>query len=419
MGAWKGEGAPREVLPLANTSLESAGQLPEVPEEDSGLRLGERVRYFLQAARYAVLGGLAADIDAAKRLGPDEEPERFGRREFLRRSKTAAGNVGAVVLLAQYGRMAEVIHKCAVAVAKAEDKAFAEDIPKFTLLENRKYKDEKEFAVYLPGFGDQASGDEARAWMIASGLLPAKPNSSTGEELLMGFMDYSQSGASIKQMADLIRAQIDVTKVELITIVGRSMGGLLAWALAAELGIPVKCITMISSPGALSDGEFGVVGNVIAPLPESAAIATLAKWGVSMYRDIEHHGLHPEKNTERSYHETMTGQKPTGLQEELKIMQGVDLDAPDDSEFFRKLLKVIIPNFTRVAYARTHNPPSDETVNVVSAVQRIIRFCKRLSIIPEIANVPYDGHANVVKSGEYLIEWTQDALSPDRVLAAG
>lgn len=408
MGTWKGEGAPDEALPLDKTSLEPADSIPEVTEADRSPHLLDGVRYFYQAARYSLLGGLAADIDTARRLGPDEEPERFGRREFLRRAKSATEKVGAVALVAQYGGMAAIMRNDFGKIKAIEDERWPYKKSNLTFLNNETYHDQEEVTFYLPGFGDMTSGPEAEQWQ----------NIGNTKNQLTAFFDYGHQGMSVDELVELAVQKIDRNKVKSINIVGRSIGGLFGLLFAAKLGIPVKSITFIASPSKLSNGEFGKLGWALGWLPQDRALATAVKFGIGMYHDIEHHGVHLIDNSLRAWEDgTIGGEDPDGLQEEARAAKDIDIF---DADFLSLLGEVIIPGFTMASYTATDNPPTDTIVRVVDSANDIQKMFGLLGTSCSIFNVPYDGHANVPVTATFLhkIRWTQAATSPTRVLAS-
>jgi len=332
---------------------------------------------------------LAAEHERATSTEPAKEPILYSRRRVLGLFGRVAG-LTAQAALAGYGYgVAETTGQFLEAVGNYESRLWPHNEPSFQFLGNETYKGQKQIAIYLPGFGDMHSRDEATQWHEKSNV----PN------LLTGYVDYSNEGTDIPTIVRLIREKIDINEVESVIFVGRSIGGLFALPVAAELGIPVKSLLLISSPSRLEYGDMGSLGEVVADLPRRRWLATLGKLVANGYHDYTVHGFDPSGNFAAGWQATMSGAAPLALATEVHTAASIDIKSPSRQ---KALEKVFIPGFSSVFYTSTNHPPTDKTVRVIESRREFGEEFNRLRVSYQAIDVPYDGHANVPTTAGYL-----------------
>jgi pimeloyl-ACP methyl ester carboxylesterase len=344
--------------------------------------------------------------EIAQARNSDAAPREFSRRDFLKLSSRAAAVVGGTALAGQAYETARALNQSFTAIEQYEEKLWPYNEPRFEFLGGETYQGQKEIAIYLPGFGDMHSHDEAALWQATSGV----------HELLTGYVDYSNEGTDIDTIVRLIRDQIDPQTVESVTFVCRSIGGLFVLPVAAELGIPIRSLTLMASPSRLSNGDMGNLGRALAGLPQRRWLATLGKLTASTYNAFRHDGFDPAENVADGWHTTITGANPMAMQKELRTAAPINIQA---AALQPKLRRVFIPGFSRVVYAATDHPDTDQTVHVTKSGREFKQEFDHLGVGCKLVGVPYDGHANVGATADYLQPWTQAATTPTVVLAEG
>jgi len=359
-------------------------------------------------AKQLLLGDLYTELaNERENLSTDcaSQSEDITRRKFLELSGHAA-TLGTGIALGAYGYEAaelgsEIVH----AVDKQEDELWPYTEPSFQFLGGERYRGQKQIAIYLPGFGDMHPKEEAELWQETSGV----------PDLLTGYVDYSNEGTDIPTIVKLIREQIDADQIESVSFVCRSIGGLFVLPIAAELGIPVKSLLLMSSPSKLENGDMGSYGRLLAKLPRWRALATFGKFVANAFHSYTVHGFHPGENFDEGWDSTMSGANPIALQTELRTAASINIQAPSLQQ---KLRKVLIPGYTRAIYAASYHPETDQTVRVVASGNDFREELTKLGIDCELVGIPYEGHANVSETAGSLQSWTRLATSPNRVLAA-
>ncbi len=318
----------------------------------------------------------------------EEEPRGVSRRGFLR-----AGAIGAASLYAGNTVLARLLDI-------AESKQWPGNEPSFSFINGETYHGQTELGIFLPGFGDMDGKAEAELWSKTS-QLP--------KTMLTGCMDYSNEGTDIETMVQLVRNQVDMERIQSVSIFGRSIGGLYSLPFAAELGVPVRSLVLCSSPSSLSNGDFGNFGRLVAGLPQNQELATGGKFLVNTWRSLTGNGYRLRKASQEGWAETMSGANPLALQRELKTANGIDIWDPQLTE---RLGTVFIPGFSKVVYAATNNPSTDQTVIVVASGTEFQRRFETLGVTFDLRGLEYDGHANVHITAADLRGWTQAAIAP-------
>lgn len=331
----------------------------------------------------------------------------ISRREFLSSIRERALQVGAAALVVQYGAMAETISNCANDIGHAEDQLWPKNKPSLTFLDEATYNNQEELTVYLPGFGDMHSVQEASLW---------KQSSQLSKNHLVGAIDYSNEGTSINGIVNVLREGLnDLTGIQSINFVCRSIGGLYALPVAAELGIPVKSMLLISCPSRLSNGDFGNIGKAVANVPRRRWLSTLAKFSINAYYSVRDTGFDPGTNIAEGWKSTLSGANPDALQVEAKTAASIDIRAKSLQPALKKVFK---QGFSEVAYAATDYPRSDETVRVTISGKEFAKEFHKLGIDFNLFGIPYRGHADVEATSLHMKGWTQKATSGDTVLAS-
>lgn len=321
--------------------------------------------------------------------------------------------LAGTVLAAIFGTEAIIIRHEGDAIGKALDEQWPVNKPTFTFLGGELYGNQREIGIFFPGFGDMNSQEEAQLWKTGSELSPKMPTA---------FLDYSNQGTTVKHLADLIRSSIDISKLDSITLFGRSLGGPIEIAVATELGVPVRSMILCSSPLQVRDGDYASAGNLVADIPNNRGLATIAKYFVSLWRSSDaSRGSDIATRLANAWQSTMSGASPAALQAELKAFSYIKLPTSPkslDKAMYHSLHKVFIPGFTQVIYAASNDPSTDRTVHVVDAAKEYGQFFNLIGIEDfKTVGIPYDGHANVEATVAKLKPWIQ-ATSVTRLLAA-
>ena len=378
--------------------------------------------------------------------------------------RTMLQNMFWGTVAATYAGEAALIHYEAARTGKAMDRLWPENAPSFNYLEGVMPKNPKAIAIFFPGFGDMHSEKEARM---------VKKDGQVEASVSVGYLDYSNQGASIKEQADAIREKVNLDEVESLTLVCRSMGGPFALGVAKELGVPIKNIIFCASPYEVSDGDYGEAGVAVAKLPPNRAISTVAKDSISFWRRAtQTKGKNPFRDFARSFvdlfhtsqghldiaenvvdaahdfkkglddlgealglavHDTFSGANPEAARNELRTWDSEHLPTEAknlDSREKTAYQKVFVPGYTNVLYTATDHPSTDQTVMVRRSAQHFQEFfVDMLGFDPgdfETKNIPYDGHANIEVTMQHLQPWidanvqpTQKDKDKDKILASG
>lgn len=393
-----------EELPLSSAAVEPPLDTPtELGSPDIG-RTGLFRRASQRAGRMLVGGlpdALAAERTQAASAELLDESTLPTRRDALKLFGKTAGLIAKTALVIDGYEAATTTNQILTAVGNYESRLWPHNEPSFQFLGNETYTSQKQVAIYLPGFGDMHSHDEAAEWHEKSNV----------PDLLTGYVDYSNEGTDIDTIVRLIREKIDVNQVESVIFICRSIGGLFALPVAAELGIPVKSLLLISSPSRLEYGDMGSLGEVLAELPRRRWLATLGKLVANGYHDYTVRGFDPSGNFAAAWHGTMSGASPLALQTEVRTAASIDIKAASRQ---KALERVFIPGFSSAVYAATNHPPTDKTVRVIESGREFGEEFNRLGISYQLIGVPYDGHANVPATAGHLRGWMQTiaAASP-------
>lgn len=319
---------------------------------------------------------------------PAERTGGMSRQEFLR--------LGGLSLIGAY--LGNSVF--ATYLQARESKIWPENEPSFNFLNGETYTGQDRLGIFLPGFGDMHSETEAQLWNRTSELPKG---------MLTGYVDYSNEGIpNLKTIVSLIKDSVDMDRIKSVTMFGRSIGGLFALPVAAELGKPVKSLVLCSSPDKLEHGDYGNFGWLVAKVPENQEVATLGKWGVQAWREYSEKGG-ILRSIEAGWHDTFTGANPIALQNELKTAVGINIW---DKDLDKKLRHVFIPGYSNVAYASTDHPSSDKTVLVVVSARGFVRRFADLGVTCTVHGLPYDGHADVEVTATNLKAWSQAAQAP-------
>lgn len=343
---------------------------------------------------------MSATIESAPHIEQADTAPGLTRRDFIQRFGGAAlGVVGAGYAY----EAAELINSVGTMIGRQEDARWPHNEPSFTWLNAEANSDTKQCVVYLPGFGEINPGGNAAHWLKASDL-PGVP---------MGYMDYSNQGASLEAIVEHIRTAVEAGGFEELHVVGRSIGGLYALPVLAELGMPVKSITFISSPSRLEYGDFGRLGSFMAGLPKWRAVDTMAKAMVNAYRDYEQNGFGPIHNLEEGWQNTMYGANPTALHQELRVGKPINIQ---DSNLIATLLAkgVIAPGYTEAVYSATYKPATDITVHVQPSGAEYEKAFRRMGVPLQLIPVHYEGHAHVTETANRLRDITQASMAPSK-----
>lgn len=309
------------------------------------------------------------------------ETDRRTVLRYLGMGCLALGNLG----------LAEGIARETDNLGHALTETWSDDKPAFELLRGETYSNQTEVGIFLPGFGDMHSAAEAESWL--------KEYEKFSPDIPIGFISYSNRGTRLDHIVELIRETIDTDQVQSITIFGRSLGGEIAIPVARRLGLPIKDLFLCSSPYRLSDGYYGEFGSLVARLPKSRLVATMAKFAINWWRESKAAGFDAVgENLGKGWHDTMTGAYPIGLQQELVMANEEQLPESPKTCSDAKLepyRNVLIPGFTTVTYTYSHYPESDQIVHVLPSAKNFEALCSRLQVTYRGLKVPYEGHANM------------------------
>jgi hypothetical protein len=339
---------------------------------------------------------MVTSIESAPVIELADDAAELSRRDFLKRfGGVALGTAGAVYGATLAYEAAELINSVGTLIGHEEDEIWPHNEASFTWLNPETKADQSQFTLYLPGFGETNPEENARTWFKESGLT----------DMPMAYLDYSHQGTTLQHLVDLINADPFVMAHRndpdfYVNAVGRSLGGLYSFPVLAEVDIPVKTLSFISSPSRLEYGDFGALGSLLAGLPKWRAVDTMVKAGVNTYRNYEQHGFHPIGNLEGGWEATMHGENPIGLQQELRA--GKDIHILDEKLLARLRSGIIIPGFTEMFYAASYHPSSDITVHVQPSGEEYEKAARRLGARFNWIHVPYDGHANVSQTAHKL-----------------
>jgi len=412
--------------PLAPESEGASLQQPSAPEP------GSPAGFIRSAIARIRLGGSA--LEGRIKAGLATE---MSRREFLGDTAGASIALGAV---ATYGGQGALANYLLNKVDKAMDKEWPDNKPSFTVI-GEMPEHPKDLAIFLPGFGDTQGEHEAEFVRSVGEVDPKLP---------MGYLNYSNEGATIEQLAEAIRSKVDVQKLESLTLVCRSLGGPYAINLAAELGVPVRNIVFMSSPFDISDGDFASIGADLAGLPNMRLTDTSIKYVMNVWDDAKQAGndnpfdvLRDQLLTlfeafggtartapsikrtlqamdqlgidsARAWTSVMLGASPIALQQELRTwkQEGLSTDPRDiSSSMLRKYRHVFIPGYTHVLYTSTDHPSTDETVVVLTSAHHIWQFFHCVvGLHPgdiDVEGLPYNGHADVWATMPRIRPWIE------------
>lgn len=325
--------------------------------------------------------------EPAEASTPAEHTGAMTRREFMR--------LGGLTLAGAY--IGNSVFSTYLDVR--ESKIWPENDPSFNFLHGETYDGQTQLGIFLPGFGDMHSEQEAKLWNWTT-KFP--------KNMLVGYADYSNEGTDIPTIVRLIRESVDMDRIKSVTMFGRSIGGLFSLPVAAELGKPVKSLVLCSSPDRLEHGDYGNFGHLVANIPPNQEVATLGKWGVQTWRDFNDEGG-IARSLKDGWRDTFTGANPIALQKELKTAVGIDIW---DKDLDKKLRRVFITGYSHVVYASTDNPSSDKTVLVMVSARGFVQRFEDLGVKCEVRGLPYDGHADVQATATNLKAWSLDALAP-------
>jgi hypothetical protein len=297
--------------------------------------------------------------------------------------------------LAAVGLMAATYDSVELPLRYLEEKHWPHNEPSFTWLGGEAYTGQEEISIYLPGFGEMEPEENAETW---------KRNTPNLGDTLMGYMDYSNEGASIDKMVELIRAQIDTNRTKSVNFVCRSIGGLYMTEVAIRLGLPVHNIYLISSPPDLDDGNYGSSGEFAARAPKSPTIATIAKFAVNVCISVRDHGFSiksPLRNVIDGFHSAEHGASPIALQEEVKEASGINLKSKTLQDRVQKS-GVFNKKSTKVHYIAAADHYTDHTVYINKSINGFRDFFGPLDIPFEVIDADYSGHANVQQSAKAM-----------------
>jgi hypothetical protein len=346
------------------------------------------------AAKTALISKMAVRFAFDSKARQEMLETEVSRRQML------GGILGTMGFAAATGAALAIRHQTKVVQAGLE-KLWPENEPTFNFLGGETHREQTQIGIFFPGFGDMHARSEAEQWQANGELEPNMP---------VGYLDYSNEGATPKQLADLIRQNVDITKLESVVMFGRSMGGPMELAVAAELGIPVKSMILCSSPFEIADGSYGNIGEIVASVPNDKLLASEAKFGVNLWKAFKKHWLNVPEDVVEAWHETTTGAAPWALQPEVKFLAGFDFY---DNELCDKLEKVLLAGWTEIVYVESNKPQTDKTVDDIAASMKYsIGLAKRFGIKLSIFGAPYDGHADVGASSTRLAPWIEASSVP-------
>jgi|GEM_PF-1935404 len=445
---------PEAPLPDAPLTSPTAAELPE---RRAWLRemLGTASS---RLARAALGPELVAEAAAARQAAAEHHaPQEYSRRDFLKLSSRAAAVVGGTVLAAQAYETAEFVDQSLTALDAYETRLWPNNKPTFNYLSSETIANPKALAIFFPGFNDTHAAAEAQA-VKDQGQLPA--------DVSVGYLDYSNQGATITELAEAIRSQVNLEQLESLTLVCRSMGGPFALGVAKELGIPVKNIIFSASPYEVSDGDYGEAGLAIAKLPSNRALATSTKAAVSWWRAATKHAYsNPFHDFGRSFidlfrlsdtplatmeaaaqdftqgfsdlqtsfdqaaHDTFSNGSPWADGAELRTWDSEQLPTNIHSLSRQERAayqKAFVPGYTKVLYTATNRPSTDSTVMVRRSAEHFRQFFVDMLGLPEddfaAIGIPYDGHANIQATMTHIQPWLAQNIKPParrKILATG
>lgn len=309
--------------------------------------------------------------------------------------RTFAKAIGISAIVGPALLVADTINHELTLAGNVEAKIWPHNEPSLTFLEGAEYAGQSEIALFLPGFGDVHGAREAIDWK-ASGELPA--------DMPVGVIDYSNQGANIDDIVDLIKKQVDTKSLTALNLFGTSMGGLYSVAVAAKLGVPVRSLILCSSPSSFSHAYFGDLSHVVSEMPTNRGLATITKFVASAYRS---HQTNPDFSLQHvasdAVRRTLTGGDPVAEQNQLKAGYGVNIY---DRHLIKDLRKVFQPGFSHVAYVASKHPHTDTIVQVIiSGDEYKILFNDQLGVSFKLFGANYQGHANVEVSATDTKGW--------------
>lgn len=274
--------------------------------------------------------------------------------------------------------------------------------PTLTFLNGEVPKNPKQIALFLPGFGDIHSEHESEQ-LARGGQLPP--------ELPIAYFSESLGDATIEEKADLVRATVNVDELESIVLIGRSMGGEDAWALAAELGVPVSKIIMFSSPFSLKDGDYGDLGNALKYAPNDRELGFVTKIIYSWLQAKDKNGYGDVfGNATYAWENALAGDDPLVMEKRAKTSLKIRLKS---RAMIKKLEKVIYPGYTKVYFTESQDPGTDHTVHDRASEEEYKEECQKLGGVEFFRiKAPYEGHANVEATAHFLMPILNEPSTP-------